>query len=42
MTWKDCPIECAILFHNRFEQFIQKYILFSYDVIGKVEHVSQL
>jgi hypothetical protein len=37
MTWKDCPIECATLFHSRFEQFMQKYILSSNGVIGKVE-----
>jgi hypothetical protein len=37
MTWKDCPIECATLFHSRFEQFMQKYIFFSNGVIGKVE-----
>jgi len=39
MTWKDCLVECGILFHNRFEQLMQKYILFSTSVIGKVEHV---
>jgi hypothetical protein len=42
MTWKDCPIECATLFHSRFENFIQKYILSNKDVIGKVEPVIQL
>jgi hypothetical protein len=42
MTWKDCPIECATLFHSRFEQLMQKYILFNNGVIGKVEqHVIQ-
>ncbi len=37
MTWKDCLIECATIFHSRFEQFMQKYILSKNDVIGKVE-----
>jgi hypothetical protein len=22
MTWKDCLIECATIFHSRFEQFM--------------------
>jgi hypothetical protein len=42
MIWTNCPIECATLFHSRFEQLIQKYILFSNDVISKVEYVIQL
>jgi hypothetical protein len=41
MTWKDCPVKCGILFHNKFERLMQKYILFSIGVIGKVEHVIQ-
>jgi hypothetical protein len=42
MAWKDCPVECATLFHNRFEQLMQKYILFNNGVIGKVEqHIIQ-
>jgi hypothetical protein len=37
MTWKDCRVECASLFHNRFQQFMQKYILSKNGVIDKVE-----
>ncbi len=37
MTWKDCPIECATLFHCGFEQFMQNSIFFNNGVIGKVE-----
>jgi hypothetical protein len=37
MTWKDCLIECATIFHSRFEQFMPKYILSKNGVIGKVE-----
>ncbi len=37
MTWKYCLVECASLFHIRFEQFKQNYIISKNGVIGKVE-----
>jgi hypothetical protein len=37
MTWKDCLIECATIFHSRFEQFMQKYILSKNGVDNKIE-----
>ncbi len=40
MTWKNCLVECATLFHNKFHQFMQKYIRFINGVIVKVaQHV---
>jgi hypothetical protein len=36
MTWNDYLIECATIFHSKFEQFMQKHII-SNGVIGKVE-----
>jgi hypothetical protein len=40
MTWKYCLVECAILFHSRFEQFMQIYSNYNIGVIGKVgQHV---
>jgi hypothetical protein len=38
MTWNDGLIECATIFHSRFEQFMQKYITSRNGVIGKVEN----
>ncbi len=37
MTWNDCLIECATIFHSRFQQFMQKYIISKNGFIGKVE-----
>jgi hypothetical protein len=37
LTWKDYLIECATIFHSRFEEFMQKYILSKNGVDGKVE-----
>ena len=27
MTWKDCPVKCAFLFHSCFQKFLHDYIL---------------
>ena len=42
-TWKDCPAECAVLFHNRVQTFMKKYILCGESgVLGKVnEYVNR-
>jgi len=41
MTWRYCLVECATLFHSRFEQFMQMYINYKNGVTSKVgQHVT--
>ena len=38
-TWKDCVVECAMLFHNRIQIFLRKYIFCGENgILGKIEH----
>ena len=36
MTWKDCPVECASLFHSRVKKFLHDYILSRPCILGRV------
>jgi hypothetical protein len=35
-TWKDCPVECATLFHARVTKFMNDIILSRGKALGKV------
>jgi len=37
MSWKDCPIECATLFHSFVNMFMYKHILNDNGILGKVK-----
>jgi hypothetical protein len=37
MTWKDCPVECASLFHSRVQKFLHDYILSEPCILGHVK-----
>jgi hypothetical protein len=40
VSWQDCPVECAHLFHTRLQAFFKKYVLGGHAIYGKVlEHV---
>lgn len=37
-TWKDCPVECALLFHGRLHNFLNKHIMGGSKILGHVQH----
>jgi len=37
MSWKDCPIECATLFHSCVNMFVYKHILNNNGTLSKVK-----
>ena len=37
LTWKDCPVECAILFYARLKKFMHSYILSGPRILGYVK-----
>ncbi len=37
MSWKDCHVECATLFHSRVNMFMYKHILNDNGILGKVK-----
>ncbi|MCO5604327.1 hypothetical protein L7F22_058492 [Adiantum nelumboides] len=37
-TWKDCPVECAVLFHTRLHNFLNAHILGGKGILGNVLH----
>ncbi len=39
MTWKYCLVECATLFHSRFEQFMQIYSNYNNGVLVKLDNM---
>jgi hypothetical protein len=36
-SWKDCPVECATLFHYCVDMFMHKHILNDNGILGKVK-----
>jgi hypothetical protein len=36
MSWKDCPAECATLFHFCVNMFMYKHILNDIGILGEV------
>lgn len=37
LMWKDCPIECASLFHVHIDKFMQQYIILGAKVLNSVK-----
>ena len=37
MTWKDCHVKCASLFHSCFQKFLHDYILSRPCILGRVK-----
>ena len=37
MSWKDCPVECATLFHTRVQKFMYDILLFGPKVLGTID-----
>jgi len=37
MSWKDCPVECATLFHSHVDMFMHQYILNNIEILGKIK-----
>jgi len=37
MSWKDCLVECATLFHSHVDMFMHKHILNDNGILGKVK-----
>ena len=37
MSWKDCPVECAILFHARVQKFMHDVLLSGPKVLGTID-----
>jgi hypothetical protein len=42
-SWKDCPVECVVLFCVRLQAFMSTYVLGDENILGIVKHrVTQL
>jgi hypothetical protein len=37
MSWKDCHVECATLFHSHVDMFMHQYIFNNDEILGKIK-----
>lgn len=38
LSWRDCPAECAKLFHERVQAFMRDHLHGSQPLLGRVQH----